>query len=126
MARLIANKGELAVIMDVVKDANLLLRLLLELCTLAALGYWGFRFGKGIWLKIGLGIGAPFVAALIWATFVSPNASVTEQGWLHFLLEISILGSASVALYFCKLPKLCFIFTAAVVSNILLMTLWGQ
>lgn len=112
--------------MAIVKNANLLLRFLLELCTLAALGYWGFRFGKGIWLKIGLGIGAPFLAAFIWATFVSPNASVTVHGWLHFLLEISILGSASVALYFCKLPKLCYIFTAAVVGNILLMTVWGQ
>lgn len=59
--------------MEIIKSANLLLRFLLELCILAVLGYWGFKTGRELLLKIGLGIGAPLLAAVVWATFVAPN-----------------------------------------------------
>jgi hypothetical protein len=57
--------------LEVIKGANLALRFLLELCALGALGYWGFKTGGGLIAKIGLGIGAPLVAAVVWGTFVS-------------------------------------------------------
>ena len=48
--------------MEIIKGTNLLLRFLLELC---AVGYWGFKTGSGIAAKIGLGIGAPLVIAVV-------------------------------------------------------------
>ena len=45
--------------MNVFKGLNLLVRFLLELCMLAAIGYWGFKTGSGWVMKVILGIGLP-------------------------------------------------------------------
>lgn len=50
--------------MSAVIAVNLGVRFLLELCELAALGYWGFQAGGGALVRIGLGIGAPVLAAV--------------------------------------------------------------
>jgi phenylalanyl-tRNA synthetase beta chain len=49
---------------SILKGANLVLRFLLELCALAALCYWGFKTGSVTLSKVGLGIGAPLLAAV--------------------------------------------------------------
>jgi hypothetical protein len=46
-----------------IKNANLALRFLLELCALAALGYWGFQTGRGPVMSAVLGIGAWLLTA---------------------------------------------------------------
>jgi len=61
------------------KSANLALAFLLELCMLAALGYWGFITGESSVSRISLGLGAPLLAAIIWGTFLSPKAAVQCQ-----------------------------------------------
>jgi hypothetical protein len=60
--------------LELIKGANLLLRFLLELCALGALGYWGFKTGSVTSTKVVLGVGAPLVAAVVWGTFLSPRA----------------------------------------------------
>jgi quinol-cytochrome oxidoreductase complex cytochrome b subunit len=112
--------------MVMIKLANLALRFILELCALAGLGYWGFQTGKGLIAKIGLGIGAPLLAALIWGAFVAPNASVTIPGSLRLVLELVIFGSAIAALYASKHPTLAVIFGLVVVINRILMYVWEQ
>lgn len=52
------------------KAANLLLRFLLELSALAALGYWGFHVAGGI-AGILLCIGAPLLFAASWGLFAA-------------------------------------------------------
>ncbi len=66
--------------LELIKGANLLLRFLLELCALGALGYWGFKSGSATSTKVVLGVGAPLVAAVVWGTFLSPIAPVIEVG----------------------------------------------
>ena len=61
--------------MSPAKVANLGLRFALELCTLAALGYWGFRTGSGPLMKLVLGLGAPVVAATACMPSRNANAS---------------------------------------------------
>jgi hypothetical protein len=61
--------------MEMIKFANLALRFLMELCTLAVLCYWGFQTGKGYGVKIILCVGVPLIAAVAWGMFVSPKAS---------------------------------------------------
>ena len=51
--------------LEVIKGANLLLRFLLELCALGALGYWGFTTGSATITKVALAVGAPLVAAVV-------------------------------------------------------------
>jgi hypothetical protein len=57
--------------------ANLTVAFLLELCALAALGYWGFRTASGPAAKAALGIGAPLLAAVLWGLFAAPRAPVS-------------------------------------------------
>ena len=57
--------------------ANLTVAFLLELCALAALGYWGLRTASGPATKAALGIGAPLLAAVLWRLFAAPRAPVS-------------------------------------------------
>jgi hypothetical protein len=52
--------------MPVLKALNLLVRFLLELCMLGAVGYWGLRTGSASAMKIILGIGLPILIAVAW------------------------------------------------------------
>ena len=62
--------------LEVIEGANLLLRFLLELFALGALGYWGFKTGNEAIAELALGVGAPLATAGVWAMFVSPQAPV--------------------------------------------------
>lgn len=108
------------------QSLNLALRLGLELATLAAAGYWGFRTGKGLLLAWGLGLGTPLLIAAVWGAFGSPNASYPVQGILLWLLELAVFGSGAAALYASGLPRLAVLFTLLYLGNRLLMSYWGQ
>jgi hypothetical protein len=112
--------------MEIIKYANLGFRFLLELCVLCSLGYWGFQTGRGMVVKIGLGIGAPLLAALVWGTFGAPGSQIQVSGALHLLLELAIFGGAVVALKATGHSTLAWTFGLAVVVNRILMYVWGQ
>jgi Protein of unknown function (DUF2568) len=109
-----------------IKGANLLLRFLLELCALGALGYWGFKTGNATITKTVLGVGAPLVAAVVWGIFVSPRASVQLPGLLVLLLQGLVFGSAVAALVATSHLTLALVFAVIVVINAILMYVWGQ
>ena len=84
---------------------NLVLRFLLEIFALVAIGYWGFSQHTGIWRFI-VGLGAPLLAAELWGTFAVPNdpsrsgrAPVPIPGVLRLVLEFCLFGFAAWALY---------------------------
>jgi len=108
---------------EFIKGANLLLRFLLELCALGAVGYWGFRIGGGLAAKIRLGIGVPLV---VWAIFVSPQAPVRLALPLSLLLQVLVFGLAAAALVATGHRTPAWVFVALVVINALLMYVWGQ
>ncbi len=112
--------------MEIIKGANLLLRFLLELCALGAVGYWGFKTGGGMVAKIGLGIGAPLVVAVVWAVFVSPQAPVRLPLLLSLLLQVVIFGLAAAALAASGHRNLAWAFVAVITINAVLMYVWGQ
>ena len=111
---------------EVIKGANLALRFLLELCALGALGYWGFKTGSGTIPKIGLGIGAPLAAAILWGVFVSPQAPITLPGVLVLVLQALVFGLAVAALIATGHRALALVFLVIVVINAILMYAWGQ
>ena len=112
--------------LELIKGANLALRFLLELCALAALGYWGFKTGGALIAKIGLGIGAPLVAAVVWGVFVSPQAPVQLPGVLVLILQVLVFGSAAAGLVATGHRTLAVVFAVIVVINAILMYVWGQ
>ena len=112
--------------MELMKGVNLALRFLLELCALGALGYWGFKTGSGTLAKIGLGVGAPLVAAVVWAIFVSPQAPVQLPGIVVLLLQVLVFGSAAAGLVVTGHRTLALVFGVVVIINAVLMYVWGQ
>ena len=108
------------------KGANLVLRFLLELAALAALGYWGAT-GRGSALaRALLGVGAPAAAALFWGAFVAPRARVVLPTAVRMALGLAVFGCAAAALAARGHGRLATGLGAAAVANTLLMLAWRQ
>ena len=103
--------------MAAIAMVNLGLRFLLELCLLAALGYWGFRVGQGPVARFALGLGAPLVVAVVWGLFMAPKATVPLPGPLHLAGEIALFGLGAAALFAAGQPRLAVLFAAAAIVN---------
>ena len=88
------------------RSIALALRFILELCALAALGYWGWKTGHGALTKLVLGIGAPLGAAVVWGMVVSPKATVDASPAVRFAVEIAVFGSAILGLWVSGQPDL--------------------
>lgn len=108
------------------KNANLTLAFILELSVLAALCYWGFYSGPNMPAKIGLGIGLPVLAIIVWAIWGAPNSTTQLQGIWFLLLQIVFFGSAAVALYTANQRVLGIVFALIFVLNTVLAYAWGQ
>ncbi len=102
--------------------ANLTVAFLLELCALAALGYWGLRTGTGPVTKAALGIGAPLVAAVLWGLFAAPRATFSIP-LASVAVQLVIFGGATVALYVVGRHGLAITFVVLVVANSVLVRL---
>lgn len=79
------------------------LRLLTELAALAALAMWGFLAWAAPW-NIVVGIGAPVLAILAWALFVSPKAVIAVHPFLRAIVELAVFLAATIALWDLGLP----------------------
>ncbi len=112
--------------MVILQSTNLVLRFVLELGALGALGYWGFHIGKGTNMKMALGIGTPLLIVVIWGIFGSPKATMKLSDSMHILLELIVFGIPAVALYVAGKPQLAWIYGICVVINRLLMFVWRQ
>ncbi len=112
--------------MDILKASNLGLRFLLELCALAALGYWGVRAGQTLPLKIALGIGAPLLLAVFWGTFVAPKAAIRLPRAATFLLGLLILELVALVLGLAGQSGLAIAYAVVIALNAGLMLAWKQ
>lgn len=108
------------------KSANLAGRFFLELGALVALGYWGFHAAVQPLAKIGLGLGTPLLAAVIWAVFVAPKASVAVPTSAWLAPQLLIFGGAAAGLAAAGHVRIAGVFGALVVLNGLLLYAWGQ
>jgi hypothetical protein len=67
-----------------------------ELFALVTLALWGFTAWALPW-NIVAGIGAPLLAILVWALFVSPRAVVRVHPFIRALVELLVYASATIA-----------------------------
>lgn len=112
--------------MLIVKMINLVLRFLLELCLLAALGYWGFRSYHGIYVKAIIGLGAPLTAAVLWGFFVAPKASIIVTEPVRLIIELSLFAAAFAALFTTGAHTLAYLFIIVYAANRLFLFIWRQ
>ena len=86
---------------------NLLLRFILELVGLWALGYWGWTQHASLarWLWT---LGLPLLAAILWGIFRVDDdpgkAPMRVPGFVRLLLEVAYFGGATLALYAANRP----------------------
>ena len=112
--------------MEALKSLNLALRFILEVLALVALGYWGFNAGRGTAIRWILALGIPIVAVVLWALFVSPQATLEVPVAVRIAIELAILGAAALALFVTGHPALGIAYAAVVVANRILMSIWNQ
>jgi len=112
--------------MDLLKNINLALAFLLELCMLAALGYWGFTLDQGLAIRVGAGLGLPVLAAVVWGLWMAPRAPKRLQEPLHLIVELLIFGLAIAALYTAGRPQLALAFGVIYAVNVVLRYVWER
>jgi hypothetical protein len=112
--------------LNALKFANLGLAFLLELCALAALAFWGVRTGNGLAMKIGLGVGTPLLAAVLWGTFMSPQAALPVPEPWHLVLTVVFFGLAVAGLFMAGRPTLGWTMGIVVAINLVLIAVWRQ
>jgi hypothetical protein len=110
----------------VIKNANLALAFFLELCTLVALGYWGFHTGAGTIARVGLGIGAPVVAVVVWGLLGAPRSAWQLQGIWYLVLSVIWFGSAALGLFVAGRRDLGVAFALVFVVNQVLVYALGK
>jgi len=111
--------------MEAIQAGNLLLRFLLELGALVAVGYWGYQNGQAAshWV---LAIGLAVVFAVVWGVFVAPNAVVELPAGAKFVLGLALLELAALALYVAGQVVPAVAFGIVAIVNAVLMLVWQQ
>lgn len=110
--------------MAVLQTINLGLRFVLELCLLAALGYWGFQLDRSWLIRIVAGLGAPLLAATIWGMFIAPKAANLLADPWRFALEIVLFALGAGALYLAERPSLAAaLFIIFLINRVLMIVL---
>ena len=99
--------------------ANDVLRLVLELFAFVSLGLWGFLSWDLPW-SIVFGVGAPVLAILLWALFLSPRAVLAIDLYGRSLIELLVMGAAALAWLDLGQPIIAIVFgVVAVVSGVI-------
>ena len=98
---------------------------LLELCALAALGYWGAVAGHGVWAYVVAAL-TPLAAAVIWGTFLSPRAPVRLPTVPKVALRLTVLLGGALALAAAGRGWLAVALAAVVIVDELVLVGLGQ
>jgi hypothetical protein len=112
--------------MEPLKGINLLVRFLLELSMLAAVGYWGFKTNSNWAMKLIFGIGLPILTAVLWGLFVAPKATYLLHGVSRLAVELLLFGAGAVALFASSKANLGWIYIAILAINEVLLFVWRQ
>jgi Protein of unknown function (DUF2568) len=110
---------------DRVREANLLIKFLLELVALAALAVWGANTGHG-WLPVVLASVTPLAAALLWGVFAAPTSGRRLPPPARVPFELLVFASAVAALAAAGWIEPSLVFAALVLVNSALLTAFGQ
>ncbi len=112
--------------LNVLGAANLALRFVLELCGIAAVGYWGFTVDLGTPWRFILGVGAPLALIAFWAFAVAPGADNPIPQLARMALGTAVLELAAVAVLASGQPALGGVYAVALIANALAMVMLGN
>jgi hypothetical protein len=107
-----------------VRAANLLIKVGLELAALASFAYWGTTF-HGTATSATVAIAGPLAAAGLWGVFAAPASGRRLPPPARITFELSVFALATAALA-AAAPVLAVVFGATAAVNALLLTVFGQ
>jgi hypothetical protein len=111
---------------NLLQTVNLVARLAVELAALGSLSCWGFHLARGTAVRIAAGIGAPLIAAVLWALFASPNTHIPVNGATKTAVQLLVFAAAASALVRLGRTHLAIAFAVLAAVNAALMNLWAQ
>lgn len=112
--------------MQLLKMANLALAFLLELCLLAALGYWGNHTGQSMLMRWLLMIGVPLLLAVVWGVFLAPKSAVALPNGVKLAGKFVAFAIGVLALWSVGQTTWAAVFAVVVVINMGLIVIWKQ
>ena len=110
--------------MTIARYATLALKVVLELCMLAALAYWGSQAGGSTAGDVVLAIATPLVAAAVWGRYAAPRSPRRLPRGRRVALESSVFAVAAAALAAAGAPLLAAVFAALVALDTVLLLRW--
>ena len=105
--------------------ATLVIRFMVEVVGIGALGYWGLQTSTDGFARIVLAIAAPIVLIVVWALIVAPKATNALSQPQRDLIGTGLLLLAAVALAIAGQPTLALVFAAVVVIDYVVMVVVG-
>jgi hypothetical protein len=107
------------------KPVNDGVRFVLELCALAAIGYWGWRTGNSTASRLVLTIGGIVIVAAVWGIFRSESDAVVGVSTpVRVVIEVAVFAAAMAALAAVGRTRLAIAFAViAAINEVLNYTL---
>ena len=109
-----------------IESLTLLVRFLLELCALTALGYWGAHTGGRVLTRVTRATAAVITAAVAWALIVAPNAPIDAGAGVRWAVEVAVFTAATGALLAVGRPRYGVALAGVYLVNRVLMMVWSQ
>lgn len=106
-------------------SANLAFRFVLEIASLIALAYGGWRLGSGV-TQLFLAFGGPLAFVAIWGVFISPKAPRRIADPVRLGLEVLLFAGVTTVIAASSFPVVAAAFAIAVAVNLAAMVIWGQ
>ena len=101
------------------RGGNLMLAFVLEVAMLAAFAFAGWTGPKMLWLRIGLAIGLPALAILLWAVWAAPRAGKRRLKMPALLIfKFIIFAVATAAWWAAGQPFIAAVFGTLVAINL--------
>jgi hypothetical protein len=88
------------------RGAALAIRFAVELCLLAAVGYWGATLEAATPARVLVAVAAPVSVAVVWGLFVSPKARVQLGRTAWVAVQVVLFGLGVAALVSAGAPGL--------------------
>src|SRR5256885_12147914 len=113
-------------LLTTLKNTNLGLAFLLELCALVAFGYWGFAVGPNMIVKIVLAIVIPVLAIVWWGMFGAPTSAWQLKGIWYWIMKFVFFALAIGSLFAAGQRSWGIAFLTVFLLNNVLLLIWKQ
>lgn len=104
--------------MNLIKNRQLLLALLLEIGAILILSYWGFTLQMNRDIRILTGVLAPVLLIIVWGVWCAPSSNARLTGLWLLLTKIILFGIVTYCLFSMKQNSLAIGFGFCVLINL--------